>query len=73
VVGDWSPVHLRRWTQRILHWTEHPLLTIDSNEATRRNQALNLRLLECVAPRLATLRRSVALPRFYEPSLTDPV
>jgi arginase family enzyme len=61
VVGDWSPVRLRGWTQRLLHWTEHPPLTIDANEATRRNQALNLRLLECVAPQLATLRRSVAI------------
>ncbi len=58
VVGDWSPVTLRGWMRRLLHWTEHPALRIDANEATRRNQALNLRLLECVAPRLATLRRS---------------
>jgi arginase family enzyme len=61
VVGDWSPVHLCGWARRFLHWTEHPPLTIDANEATRRNQALNLRLLECVSPRVATLRRSVAI------------
>jgi arginase family enzyme len=63
IVGDWSPVHLSGLMQRFLHWTEHPPLAIDVNEATRRNQALNLRLFEClapVAPRLATLRRSVA-------------
>jgi arginase family enzyme len=46
VVGDWSPVCLRGWTRRILHWSEHPALSIDANEATRRNQALNLLLLE---------------------------
>lgn len=61
VVGDWSPVCLRGWLRRLLHWTEHPPLNVDANEATRRNQALNLRLLECVSPRLATLRSSVAI------------
>ena len=63
IVGDWSPVHLYGLFQRILHWTEHPSPAVDANEATRRNQALNLRLLECmapVAPQLATLRRSVS-------------
>lgn len=63
VVGDWSPVHSCGLLQRFLHWTEHPSLAIDANEATRRNQALNLTLLECmasVAPQLATLRRSVS-------------
>jgi arginase family enzyme len=50
VVGDWSPVRRCGWIRRLLHWTEHPPLTIDPSEATRRNQALNLRLLECVSP-----------------------
>jgi hypothetical protein len=49
VVGDWSPVQLRGWMQRLLHWTEHPSLTIDVKEATRRNEAVNLRLLDCMA------------------------
>jgi arginase family enzyme len=66
VVGDWSPVQLRGWTRRFLHWTEHPALAIDAREATRRNEALNLRLLECVSPRLATLRRNVA---YYDASM----
>jgi hypothetical protein len=57
VVGDWSPVHLRGWARRFLHWTEHPLLAIDANEATRRNEELNLRLFECIALRLAVLLR----------------
>jgi hypothetical protein len=48
VVGDWSPVHLRGWMQRLLHWTEHPGLASDVDEATRRNESLNLRLLECL-------------------------
>lgn len=63
VVGDWSPVHSCGLLQRFLHWTEHPSLDVDAHEATRRNQALNLRLLECLAPvasPLATLRSSVA-------------
>ncbi len=59
IVGDWSPVRLHGWMRRVLHWTEHPRLTIDANEATRRNQALNLRLLDYLSPRLATFRRSV--------------
>lgn len=50
VVGDWSPVHPYGLMQHFLHWTEHPPLTVDPNEATRRNQALNLRLLERMAP-----------------------
>jgi arginase family enzyme len=50
VVGDWSPVHLRGWMRWLLHWTEHPRLAIDAKEATRRNEALNLRLIECVSP-----------------------
>jgi arginase family enzyme len=63
VVGDWSPVRLRGWMRRLLHWTEHPPLTIDPNEAARRNQALNLRLLECVSS-LLPLTRSVRDGRF---------
>jgi arginase family enzyme len=60
VVGDWSPVRLHGWGQQFLHWTEHPALAIDANEAVQRNQALNLRLLECVAPCLAAPRRNAA-------------
>ncbi|HTU20425.1 MAG TPA: hypothetical protein VMG10_20340 [Gemmataceae bacterium] len=49
VVGDWSPVNLHGFTRRILHWTEHPALAVDPDEATRRNEALNLRLLDCLS------------------------
>lgn len=48
VVGDWSPVRVHGWLRRMLHWTEHPPLALDAEEAARRNEALNLRLLECV-------------------------
>ena len=49
VVGDWSPIHLNGLLRRFLHWTEHPALDIDPDEATRRNEALNLRLLDCLS------------------------
>jgi hypothetical protein len=45
LTGDWSPVHLRGPLRRILHWTEHPRLTVDATEATRRNERANLALL----------------------------
>jgi hypothetical protein len=48
VVGDWSPVRVAGPLRRALHWTEHPRLTVSAAEATRRNQALNLLLLETV-------------------------
>jgi hypothetical protein len=48
VVGDWSPVRVAGPLRRALHWTEHPRLTVDAAEATRRNQALNLLLLDTV-------------------------
>jgi arginase family enzyme len=48
VVGDWSPVPPLGLMQRLLHWIEHPALAIDADMAARRNEALNLRLLDCV-------------------------
>jgi hypothetical protein len=47
-VGDWSPVQVRGLFRRALHWTEHPPLTVDADEATRRNERVNLALLEAV-------------------------
>ncbi len=61
VVGDWSPVRLHGWMRRLLHWTEHPPLSIDANEATRRNQALNLRLMEFVSPMPTVAREAKEL------------
>ena len=49
VVGDWSPIHLHGLPRRILHWTEHPALRVDPDEAARRNEALNLRLFDCLS------------------------
>jgi hypothetical protein len=49
VVGDWSPVQLHGLTQSFLHWTEHPALDVNANEAARRNEAFNLRLLDSLS------------------------
>jgi hypothetical protein len=49
VVGDWSPVRLRGTLRRLLDWTEHPAQGVDTDEATGRNEALNLLLLEALA------------------------
>jgi hypothetical protein len=49
IVGDWSPVRLEGFLRRLLHWTEHPQQRIDANESARRNEALNVRLLERLA------------------------
>jgi hypothetical protein len=46
VVGDWSPVQVRGLFRRVLHWVEHPPLRVDAEEARRRNEALNLALVE---------------------------
>jgi hypothetical protein len=46
IVGDWSPIRLNGLMRRLLHWTEHPALLIDAEEATRRNERLNLFLLD---------------------------
>jgi hypothetical protein len=48
VVGDWSPVRLRGWLRRLMHWTEHPALTILPDDATRLNTQTNLALLACL-------------------------
>jgi hypothetical protein len=55
IVGDWSPVRLRGWLPHVMHWTEHPSLTVDANEAARRNEQANLALLQA-------LRTPVARP-----------
>jgi hypothetical protein len=59
VVGDWSPVRLSGPLRRLLHLTEHPSLGVDARDAARRNEALNLALLDHVSrcrARLAALR-----------------
>jgi hypothetical protein len=46
VVGDWSPVQARGLFRRLLLWSEHPPLRVDAEEARRRNEALNLALVD---------------------------
>ncbi len=46
VLGDWSSVKLGGVLQRLLHWTEHPPLTVNPADATRTNERTNLALLE---------------------------
>jgi hypothetical protein len=48
VVGDWSPVRLRGSLRYLMHWTEHPSLTIDPDRARTVNEAGNLAILESV-------------------------
>lgn len=46
IVGDWSPVEVQGWFRSWWHWTEHPVLDVDPVLASRRNEAVNLALLE---------------------------
>ena len=53
IVGDWSPVRCQGWFRQMFHQTMHPPLTIEAEEAARRNEETNLRLLECAPLRAA--------------------
>jgi hypothetical protein len=53
VVGDWSPVRADGALRRVLHWTEHPPLTVDPAAAARTNEATNLALLRSLGALLA--------------------
>jgi arginase family enzyme len=48
IVGDWSPVRTKGLFRRLLHWTEHPGLTIDPAAATRSNERTNMSLLKAL-------------------------
>jgi hypothetical protein len=52
ITGDWSPVRLRGWLRHLMHLTEHPALTIDANDAMRRNQRTNLALVDAIGTAL---------------------
>jgi hypothetical protein len=56
VLGDWSSVRLDGVFRRVLHWTEHPPLTVDPAEAARTNEATNLALLRSLGSRAVTRR-----------------
>jgi hypothetical protein len=52
VVGDWSEVRVAGGLRRLLHWSEHPRLAIDPEQATSLNEGLNLALVDLVGRRL---------------------
>jgi hypothetical protein len=59
VVGDWSPLRLQGFGRRVLHWTEHPRLTVSPTQATECNQKINLEVVEWAQ----SLERDQALGR----------
>jgi hypothetical protein len=63
MVGDWSPVRARGPLRRALHWAEHPHLDVDAERAQRRNEELNLEVLQAVAARLAQGTKAGWAPR----------
>jgi hypothetical protein len=60
VVGDWSPVEVRGAMRHFLHWSEHPRLTIDPDEATAINGAFNEELLALASGRIKQARAAAA-------------
>jgi hypothetical protein len=61
ILGDWSPVRVTGLFRRALHWTEHPALTVDADEAARRNARTNRILLGTIVS-LLEQRPSHVLP-----------
>jgi arginase family enzyme len=55
LVGDWSPVRVRGWFRRLLHWTEHISQSVDADHAARRNEETNLTLIAAMRPTPAAL------------------
>jgi arginase family enzyme len=48
IVGDWSVVKIRGLLGRVFHWTMHPALQINADQAALRNEQTNLALLETI-------------------------
>jgi hypothetical protein len=48
IVGDWSRVTIRGWLGRVFHWTMHPPLPINAEQAALRNEQTNLALLDTI-------------------------
>lgn len=66
LLGDWSPVMVRGGLRRLLHWSEHPRLVVDADDAAARNEQANLTLMTSLmrwdpAAR-ASYRHQVAFP-----------
>jgi hypothetical protein len=58
VLGDWSPVLLGNWLNRLCTHLDHPSPQIDPADATRRNRQANAALLRALSP-LAVVRSAV--------------
>jgi arginase family enzyme len=48
IVGEWSEVRVRGLLGRSMHWTMHPVLTVDSVRANGCNERTNLTIFETV-------------------------
>jgi hypothetical protein len=57
VVGDWSPVRVQGLLRNWLHYTEHPRLDVDPQEAQTRNEALNLTVQEAITVAIRSASR----------------
>jgi hypothetical protein len=60
VVGDWSEVRLRGWLRHLMHWTMHPGLTVEPDDARQQNERTNLTLVEDFCAGIAPLLERVA-------------
>jgi hypothetical protein len=50
LLGDWSPVRLGRWLNRICHCLDHPSPALDPMEAADRNRRANAAFLRVLLP-----------------------
>jgi hypothetical protein len=48
LLGDWSPIHLGHWLNRLCDRIDHPSPQLDSEDAARRNQRTNAALLHAL-------------------------
>jgi hypothetical protein len=48
IIGDWSPVRVSGLMRRFFHWTMHPSLTVQADQAAWLNEETNLHLLDTV-------------------------
>jgi len=50
VLGDWSPIRLSRWLNRLCDRVDHPSPAHDALEAAERNGKANAALLRALEP-----------------------
>lgn len=68
VVGDWSAVDVRGWLRGALHQSEHPLLHVDAAASARRNEIINLALVEALGAAAEKIAASSPRPGGSEPA-----